>query len=122
MEPPSFCGEYFEIWECVLFLLQLFSLFLIQILFFNYRKKCSVKNFATDCVKYKCTVFQYIGDLCRYLINSPPSEDENRMSLDFAFGNGMRPDVWETFQRRFHVKNIVEFYGATEGTVGLYNW
>jgi fatty-acyl-CoA synthase len=36
-------------------------------------------------------------------------------------GNGLRPDVWETFQKRFAIPKIVEFYGATEGNVALSN-
>ncbi len=88
---------------------------------FIIRKKFSVRNFAADCAKYNCTVFQYIGELCRYLANSPPTADEDKMHLNYAFGNGLRPDVWEKFKQRFRVKNIVEFYGATEGTLALYN-
>ena len=38
-----------------------------------------------------------------------------------AIGNGLRPDIWEAFQRRFGIENIVEFYGATEGNVALLN-
>jgi fatty-acyl-CoA synthase len=85
------------------------------------RKKFSVKQFSSDCVKYNCTVFQYIGELCRYLCNSPIGPDEDKMKLTYAFGNGLRPDVWEKFKARFHVEHIVEFYGATEGTLALYN-
>ena len=85
------------------------------------RRKFSVRNFVPDCVKYKCDVFQYIGELCRYLCNSPVNPDEEKMHLKCAFGNGLRPDIWEKFKSRFHVERIVEFYGATEGTLALYN-
>ena len=33
-----------------------------------------------------------------------------------AFGNGLRIDIWEEFKNRFKIPNIVEFFGATEGT------
>lgn len=52
------------------------------------RKKFSVKGFASDCVKFKCTSMQYIGELCRYLLSAPSSEEEKSISLRTAFGNG----------------------------------
>jgi acyl-CoA synthetase (AMP-forming)/AMP-acid ligase II len=52
------------------------------------RKKFSVKSFAGDCVKFKCTSMQYIGELCRYLLSAPPTEEEENISLRTAFGNG----------------------------------
>lgn len=38
-----------------------------------------------------------------------------------AIGNGLRPDIWTEFQTRFNIPRIGEFYGATEGNVGLMN-
>ena len=38
-----------------------------------------------------------------------------------ACGNGLRPDVWERFQRRFRIPAIVEFYASTEGNFSLFN-
>jgi fatty-acyl-CoA synthase len=64
---------------------------------------------------------QYIGELCRYLVNAPPCEDDQKLQLKYVIGNGMRPDIWLTFQKRYNVANIVEFYGATEGNVGCFN-
>ena len=87
-----------------------------------YRKKFSVSNFASDCSKYQCSVVQYIGELCRYLINSPANPIvEETLRLQIAIGNGMRREVWEPFQRRFGVKRIVELYSATEGNIALFN-
>ena len=34
---------------------------------------------------------------------------------------GCGADVWEEFQRRFHIPQILEFYAATEGNFSLYN-
>lgn len=39
-----------------------------------------------------------------------------------AIGNGIRPEVWRTFIRRFGNVDIKEFYGATEGTLGFLNY
>ena len=36
-------------------------------------------------------------------------------------GNGLRTDIWETFQKRFKIPKIVEFFGATEGTAAFVN-
>ena len=38
-----------------------------------------------------------------------------------ASGNGLRPEVWERFTRRYNVARIVEFYAATEGNTNLFN-
>jgi len=38
-----------------------------------------------------------------------------------AVGNGLRPDIWEEFQKRFKIQNIVESFGATEGTAAVFN-
>ena len=35
------------------------------------------------------------------------------------FGNGLRPQIWTPFVERFKVKQIGEFYGATEGNSNL---
>src|SRR5262249_7598104 len=64
----------------------------------------------------------YIGELCRYLVNSPPSPQERAHHLRLACGNGLRPDVWPQFKRRFQIPQIIEFYAATEGNVSLFNF
>ncbi|CAN0252026.1 unnamed protein product, partial [Phaeothamnion confervicola] len=79
------------------------------------RGRFSVRSFAHDCVLYKCSVVQYIGELARYLVNSPPSPLDGQCRIRVAFGNGMRPDVWRRFQQRFGVAKVVEFYASTEG-------
>ena len=66
-------------------------------------------------------MFQYIGELCRYLVNAPPQADETEHSLRIACGNGLRPEVWETFQARFKIPRILEYYASTEGNFSLYN-
>lgn len=78
-------------------------------------------SFWDDIDRYGATAFQYVGELCRYLVNQPPHALERRHSLRFALGNGLRPDVWVEFQRRFGVPRMVEFYGATESNVTMVN-
>jgi len=86
------------------------------------REKFSAREFWDDIVRWDCTCFQYIGELCRYLVNSPPSPLEHAHRVRLACGNGLRPDVWLQFKDRFHIPRIIEFYGATEGNVSLFNF
>ncbi len=85
------------------------------------RRKFSATAFWHDVHQYEITLFQYIGELCRYLLASPPNADESNHKLRLAVGNGLRPDIWQTFKDRFHIPEIVEFYGATEGNVSMFN-
>ncbi len=84
-------------------------------------EKFSASNFWPDIVRHDCTLFQYIGELCRYLLKAPPSEYENRHRLRLVCGNGLRGDIWEDFQARFAIPRILEFYAATEGNFSLFN-
>ncbi|HRO03262.1 MAG TPA: long-chain-acyl-CoA synthetase [Terricaulis sp.] len=86
------------------------------------RRKFSVSHFWDDINRHGCTLFVYIGELCRYLVNQEPQPGETTHKLRLAFGNGMRPDVWEEFQQRFHVPQVLEFYGSTEGNVSMFNF
>jgi fatty-acyl-CoA synthase len=83
--------------------------------------KFSVREFWRDIVRFDCTLFQYIGELCRYLLKAPTSEFESRHRLRLACGNGLRGDIWQAFQARFAIPRILEFYAATEGNFSLFN-
>jgi fatty-acyl-CoA synthase len=84
-------------------------------------RRFSASRFWDDIAEHGATAFQYVGELCRYLVNQPPHPLERRHALRFALGNGLRPDVWKAFQERFGVPHIVEFYGATESNVAMVN-
>lgn len=86
------------------------------------RRRFSASHFWDDVADNDCTVFVYIGELCRYLVNQPPHLKERAHRLRLAFGNGLRPEVWDEFQQRFGVGRILEFYGATEGNVSMFNF
>jgi fatty-acyl-CoA synthase len=86
------------------------------------REKFSAREFWDDVARHQCTVFQYIGELCRYLVNTPPHPRERDHRLRLACGNGLRPDIWQEFQSRFAIPQILEFYAATEGNVTLFNF
>ena len=83
--------------------------------------KFSVASFWGDIARWDCTLFQYIGELCRYLLRAPASEFETSHRLRLVCGNGLRGDIWEAFQARFAIPRILEFYAATEGNFSLYN-
>lgn len=85
------------------------------------RRKFSAHSFWDDLVDADCTLFQYIGELCRFLVNLPPHPRERAHRLRIACGNGLRSDVWESFQLRFAIPRILEFYAATEANFSLYN-
>ena len=72
-------------------------------------------------VRWDCNMFQYIGELCRYLLHAAPSVNETRHRIRMACGNGLAPEVWDRFKDRFCIPQILEFYGATEGAVSLFN-
>ena len=85
------------------------------------RTRFSATDFWKDVSAERCTLFQYIGELCRYLVNSPAHPQERNHALRLACGNGLRPEVWAEFQRRFAIPRILEYYAATEGNFSLYN-
>ncbi len=84
-------------------------------------KKFSARGFWSDIVRYDCTAFQYIGELCRYLVAAPVADDERRAKLRLALGNGLSAPVWRGFAERFPDTRVLEFYASTEGNVWLYN-
>jgi fatty-acyl-CoA synthase len=85
------------------------------------RARFSARRFWDDVVEGGCTIFQYIGELCRYLVASPPHPRERDHKLRLACGNGLQRAPWLAFAERFAVPQILEFYAATEGSVSLYN-
>jgi len=85
------------------------------------RQKFTATQHWDDCAKHGCTVMQYIGELGRYLVAQPKKDTDTSHKLRIAVGNGLRPEIWNEFQRRFNIPEIGEFYGATEGNGGCIN-
>ncbi|KAL2130073.1 hypothetical protein VTI74DRAFT_6930 [Chaetomium olivicolor] len=95
---------------------------------FAMSRKFSTSHFWDDVRKHNAHVIQYVGETCRYLLSAParidPATGENldtKHSVRVAFGNGLRPDVWNRFKTRFGIDTIAEFYGATEGSFATWN-
>jgi fatty-acyl-CoA synthase len=85
------------------------------------RRGFSARSFWDDIVARDCTLFQYIGELCRFLLRSSPQPSAIEHRIRLCCGNGLRGDIWEAFQQRFRIPQIVEFYAATEANFSLYN-
>jgi fatty-acyl-CoA synthase len=83
--------------------------------------KFSASRFWDDVARWDCTLFQYIGELCRYLLAAPTHPKERAHHLRIAAGNGLSREVWDAFQARFEIPRILEFYASTEGVFSLYN-
>jgi len=84
-------------------------------------QRFSHKTFWPEVRASKATLIQYVGETCRYLHSAPPSPLDKQHHVRAAFGNGLRPDVWESFKTRFGIETIYEFYSATEAPGGLFN-
>ncbi|KAI1100505.1 acetyl-CoA synthetase-like protein [Jackrogersella minutella] len=92
-------------------------------------KKFSTKTFWKEARQYNATLIQYVGETCRYLLAAPPEINpftgenmDKKHNVRIAFGNGLRPDIWNKFKDRFGIDGIAEFYGATEGSMALFNY
>lgn len=84
-------------------------------------RKFSVTRFWSDVRETKATVFGYVGELCRYLIDQPPTDQDKNHNIRLMMGNGLRLGIWNDFQKRFGIKNVMEFYGSSEGNIGFTN-
>ncbi|XP_063919296.1 long-chain fatty acid transport protein 4-like [Zophobas morio] len=86
------------------------------------KKKFSASNFWNDCVKYKCTVFQYVGEICRYILAAHnDTEFHVQHHVKKIMGNGLRPQIWEKFVRKFNIKQVFEVYGSIDGNTTIIN-
>jgi fatty-acyl-CoA synthase len=85
------------------------------------REKFSASRFWDDIRAWDCTIFQYIGELCRYLVSQPEQPVGQPHRLRLCCGNGLRADIWEEFRSRFAIPRLLEFYAATEGSFSLFN-
>lgn len=85
------------------------------------RRKFSARRCWDEVRSTECTLFAYVGELCRFLLNTPPAPRERDHKVRLCCGNGLSAPVWRVFQERFGIPRILEFYAATEGSVSLYN-
>ena len=84
-------------------------------------KSFSASRFWDDVIRYKATAFIYIGEVCRYLLNQPAKDTDRAHKIRVIAGNGLRPEIWDEFTRRFGIDRVVEFYAASEGNTAFIN-
>lgn len=91
-------------------------------------RKFSAHGFMKEARENDATIIQYVGETLRYILGAPPEIDpvtgedmDKKHQIRLAFGNGLRPDIWNRFKDRFNIPTIAEFYAATEGTTGSWN-
>ncbi len=80
-------------------------------------RKFSASKFWDEARKFNANCFNYVGEICRYLYNQPPKPNDGDNPIEKIVGNGLRPDIWMDFKKRFNIQEIREFYGATEDFV-----
>ena len=82
-------------------------------------RRFSVRDFWKDCIRYGATCFNYIGEICRYLLNQPSSPLDRKHNIYKIGGNGLTPEIWNEFKERFGIKEVYEHYGMTE-MIGMF--
>lgn len=88
---------------------------------FASRRRFSASAFLDDVTRHSATHFMYVGELCRYLLRTPPTPRDRAHRLRIATGPGLRPDIWTAFVERFGIDRIIETYGQTEANLSLMN-
>jgi citronellyl-CoA synthetase len=84
-------------------------------------RKFSASRFWDDIRRYDATAFGYVGELCRYLMEQPEKPNDPDHKVVKIIGNGMRPNVWGPFKKRFGIEEVYELYASSEGNVGFMN-
>jgi fatty-acyl-CoA synthase len=84
-------------------------------------KSFSASRFWDEVIASRATAFIYIGELCRYLLNQPPKPTDRAHKVRVMAGNGLRPDIWDEFTKRFGIARVCEFYAASEGNAAFVN-
>lgn len=84
-------------------------------------RKFSASRFWDRIRHYDATAFVYIGELLRYLLNQPATNNDKNHAIRLIVGNGLRPEIWADFEQRFGIERIYEFYGASESNIAFIN-
>lgn len=84
-------------------------------------RRFSASGFWDDVRRHDVTGFQYIGEICRYLLHQPPRAKDCEHGLRVMMGAGLGADIWQPFQERFGVERILEGWSSTEANTSLIN-
>lgn len=85
------------------------------------RRKFSAREFWVDVKRYNASAIGYVGELCRYLLETPVNSVDKDHRVTKMIGNGMRPTIWNKFKQRYNVDEVLELYASSEGNVGFGN-
>lgn len=87
------------------------------------RRKFSVRQFWTDIKKHNITVCQYIGEICRYLLNYAEATDTKPKDhkLRCMLGAGLTETSWRRWIEYFGEMDVLEGWGSTEANTNLLN-
>ena len=88
---------------------------------FAFQPTFSASSFIKDAAKFEATTFSYIGEMMRFVANTPETEFDKSHKIKSAFGPGLRPDIWNRMHEKYGNIHFAELYGSSEGIVGLYN-
>lgn len=83
------------------------------------RRKFSVSRFWQDVRDNGVTICQYIGEICRYLLNQETDCRDHR--LRSMMGAGLSEKSWRRWVERFGPMDIYEGWGSTESNTNLVN-
>ena len=84
-------------------------------------KSFSATKFWDEVIASRATAFIYIGEICRYLLNQPPKPTDRAHKVRMIAGNGLRPEIWNEFTKRFGIARVCEFYASSEGNTAFIN-
>jgi len=84
-------------------------------------KSFSASRFWDEVIASRATAFIYIGEICRYLLNQPPKPTDRTHKVRLIAGNGLRPEIWDEFTKRFGIARVCEFYASSEGNTAFIN-
>jgi fatty-acyl-CoA synthase len=84
-------------------------------------KSFSASKFWDEVIAGDATAFIYIGEICRYLLNQPPKPTDRAHKVRLIAGNGLRPEIWDEFTKRFGIARVCEFYASSEGNAAFIN-
>ncbi|GAC13970.1 long-chain-acyl-CoA synthetase [Aliiglaciecola lipolytica] len=87
------------------------------------RRKFSVSQFWRDIQQYGVTTCQYIGEICRYLLNYADANGNKpkNHSLRCMLGAGLTDVSWRRWLEYFGQMDIYEGWGSTEANTNLIN-
>ncbi|MDD2222014.1 MAG: long-chain-acyl-CoA synthetase [Pseudomonas sp.] len=85
------------------------------------RRRFSASRFWSDVRTHGVTIFQYVGEICRYLLNRAEAAEEKNNTLRCMLGAGLTSDTWQRWVQRFGELDVYEGWGATEANTATIN-